>query len=330
MQNSKTQTLKIAKSMTESVGMLANEDMLASFSALHKPRLEQCLAASIDQYSAPVSAAPPASQLIEAMRYSSLAGGKRIRAMLVYMAALACNDKSQSDQPSATTDIAATAVELIHCYSLIHDDLPAMDDDDLRRGKPSCHIQFDEATAILAGDALQSLAFELLSSHAEATAELRISLQAELSKAAGVSGMVGGQAIDLAMVDRKPDYDTMVQMHRLKTGALIEAATQMGCLCGAGSTEQSQALRQYAQAIGLAFQVVDDILDIEGNTAQLGKPQGADMEANKPTFPSIIGLDAAKQQAHSLFQQAITALESFGGSADPLRALAQFIIARQT
>ena len=310
---------------TETLIDAGTDDPLERFVSQYKPHFEQFLSDRLAQLTQSIARTEQAGPLVDALAYSSLAGGKRIRAMLVYMAAQACGTPQQGN---GIADTAAAAVELIHCYSLIHDDLPAMDDDDLRRGKPSCHIRFGEATAILAGDALQALAFELLACDGEASANLRLNLVRQLSQAAGANGMVGGQAIDLAVVDQTPDYEALVNMHRLKTGALIEAATLMGCLCGGGNDSQARALRQYAQAIGLAFQVIDDILDIEGKTSELGKPQGADIQANKPTYPSIIGLDAAKREALELHRQALAALQGFNQQADPLRALASFIIER--
>jgi geranylgeranyl pyrophosphate synthase len=301
-------------------------DVLASFLSSHKARFEDYLASRLSHYSQDVGQNPQAQPLIDALAYSSLAGGKRIRAMLVYMAANACQ---ADDVPNTSmTDAAATAIELVHCYSLIHDDLPAMDDDDLRRGKPSCHIKFGEANAILAGDALQTLAFELLANEGDGNAELRIGLIRELSSASGVNGMVGGQAIDLAVVNQNISYDELVNMHALKTGALIDAATHMGCICAGGNSEQAEALRHYAQAIGLAFQVQDDILDIEGSSEQTGKPQGTDIAANKPTYPAIMGLSEAKAKAQSLCDEALEALAGFGAKADPLRSLATYIIQR--
>ena len=301
-------------------------DVLASFLSSHKAKFEDYLASRLSHYSQDVGQNPQAQPLIDALAYSSLAGGKRIRAMLVYMAANACQ---ADDVPNTSmTDAAATAIELVHCYSLIHDDLPAMDDDDLRRGKPSCHIKFGEANAILAGDALQTLAFELLANEGDGNAELRIGLIRELSSASGVNGMVGGQAIDLAVVNQNISYDELVNMHALKTGALIDAATHMGCICAGGNSEQAEALRHYAQAIGLAFQVQDDILDIEGSSEQTGKPQGTDIAANKPTYPAIMGLSEAKAKAQSLCDEALEALAGFGANADPLRSLATYIIQR--
>lgn len=301
-------------------------DVLASFLSSHKARFEDYLASSLTDYSQDIGQTPQAQAFIDALAYSSLAGGKRIRAMLVYMAANAC--QADNAPTAAMTDAAAAAIELVHCYSLIHDDLPAMDDDDLRRGKPSCHVQFGEANAILAGDALQTLAFELLANEGDGKAELRIGLVRELSRASGANGMVGGQAIDLAVVNQNISYDELVNMHALKTGALIDAATHMGCLCAGGNSEQAKALRHYAQAIGLAFQVQDDILDIEGSSEQTGKPQGTDIAANKPTYPAIMGLSEAKAKAQSLCDEALEALTDFGANADPLRSLATYIIQR--
>jgi geranylgeranyl diphosphate synthase type II len=301
-------------------------DVLASFLSSHKAIFEDYLASRLAHYSQGIGQNPQAQPLVDALAYSSLAGGKRIRAMLVYMAAKAC--QADNAPSAAMTDTAAAAIELVHCYSLIHDDLPAMDDDDLRRGKPSCHIKFGEANAILAGDALQTLAFELLANEGDGSAELRIALIRELSNASGANGMVGGQAIDLAVVNQSISYDELVNMHALKTGALIDAATHMGCLCAGGNSEQAQALRHYAQAIGLAFQVQDDILDIEGSSEQTGKPQGTDIAANKPTYPAIMGLSEAKAKAQSLCDEALDALADFGANADLLRSLASYIIQR--
>lgn len=306
---------------------------LDSFFQCYRPRLEQILASRLDQYTNNIGQQQQAQSLVDALRYSTLAGGKRIRAMLVYMAAQACGglatdtDSNKSNLLSII-DTAAAAVEMIHCYSLIHDDLPAMDDDDLRRGKPSCHIKFGEATAILAGDALQTMAFELLFNDGDASPELRIALSRELGRAAGANGMVGGQAIDLAVVNQSMSYQQLVNMHSLKTGALIDAAAHMGGVCANADNAQIQALRTYAKAIGLAFQVQDDILDIEGSSAQTGKPQGADIAANKPTYPAIMGLDEAKTQAQNLCIEAIEALSPFSQAADPLRALARYVIER--
>ena len=266
---------------------------------------------------------PLAEQLKQAIHYSLFNGGKRVRPVLVYAAALAITTDGDQDDLNA----AACALEMIHSYSLVHDDLPAMDDDDLRRGKPTCHIAFNEATAILAGDALQSQAFELLS-QMQCPAPTQVKLINILAKAAGPKGMVGGQAIDLAAEDQQIDLKQLEQLHSLKTGALIRAAIAMGATVAGANQQQLADLDRYALAIGLAFQVQDDILDIEGDTATLGKQQGADIAHNKSTYPSLLGLEQAKAKAQSLHQQALQALESFGPGADNLRELSAYIIGR--
>lgn len=268
------------------------------------------------------SPAPGAERLLEAMAYSLLTGGKRLRPLLAMASAEACGGAS------GCTDAVLVALEAIHAYSLIHDDLPAMDDDDLRRGQPTCHKAFDEATAILAGDALQSLAFETLS-QAQAQAPLLLALIGELARACGASGMVAGQAMDIAAVNQTISLGSLETMHRHKTGALIEAAVVMGALSSQGaSSEQIQALRQYAKAIGLAFQVQDDILDVTADTQTLGKQQGADQDLNKPTYVSLLGLTEAQNLAQGLIEQALMALREFGPGADHLRQLAHYIIRR--
>ena len=268
---------------------------------------------------------PPANvnpqKLHSAMRYSALNGGKRVRALLCYATAEFC----QTDVKIA--DAAASAVELIHAYSLVHDDMPCMDDDDLRRGKPSCHKQYDDATALLVGDALQSLAFEVLSQpNLCAQANQHINLLSILAKASGSLGMAGGQAIDLASVGKMINQTELEQMHRLKTGALIQAAALLGA--SSGTPEQTEAIRVYASNIGLAFQVVDDILDVEADSSTLGKTAGKDAESNKPTYVSLLGLTQAKALAQKLYDNAISALEPFGDSALRLRELADFITKR--
>ncbi len=263
--------------------------------------------------------------LEQAINYSLLAGGKRVRPLLVYGAAQAV---SGVELP-ADIDTIAAAVECIHCYSLIHDDLPAMDDDDLRRGLPTNHVKFDEATAILAGDALNTLAFELLANLPTTTSVTKVSLIQQLTAAAGTHGMVGGQFIDLQAADKTIDLDHLQTMHRLKTGALIESSVMLGAISANANADQLQALNSYAQHIGLAFQIVDDLLDIESTTEQLGKQQGADIAHNKPTFPALMGLEQAKQEAQNLHQQALTALAGFGDNALPLRHLADYIIERK-
>ena len=306
----------------------------------YRQRLEACLERQISRHTRRLQVrGSQTGSLLEATAYSALGGGKRVRALLTYLAADACSvapalhhhsEQQRHAEPSASlVDSAAMAVELIHCYSLVHDDLPAMDDDDLRRGKPSCHIQYDEATAILTGDALQALAFDTLSNASEGSAEQKLGLIRVLSQSAGLTGMVGGQAIDLAAVDQTLSYSELVTMHQLKTGALISAAVQMGAICAAATATQTQALTKYAEHIGLAFQVQDDILDIEGCAEQIGKPQGADIAANKPTFPAVLGLEQAKAKAIELCANAIDALVCFDSRADSLRDLAIYIIQRK-
>ena len=223
----------------------------------------------------------------------------------------------------------AAAVEMVHAYSLIHDDLPAMDDDDLRRGQPTCHIKFDEATAILAGDALQSLAFEQLTQLSDLPAATVVELVAMLARYGGCSGMVTGQAIDLAATGQALNLDQLKTMHNHKTGALIEAAVLMGAMAtGAASQQQLDALKSFAQNIGLAFQIQDDILDVESSTEQLGKQQGSDVANGKSTYTSILGLEQARSQAAELYQHSIASLAIFDERAEPLRQLASFIVKR--
>jgi geranylgeranyl diphosphate synthase type II len=266
-------------------------------------------------------------RLYQAMRYSVMNGGKRVRPLLVYAAC----ETLEGDLESA--DGAACAVELIHAYSLVHDDLPAMDDDDLRRGQPTTHKAFDEASAILAGDALQSLAFGVLADRRRnpQDAETRLQMIELLSQAAGPAGMVGGQAIDLGSVGLQLDQQALEVMHRHKTGALIEASVALGALASGNTDELARkALLQYARAIGLAFQVQDDILDVESDTATLGKTQGKDEAHDKPTYPALLGLDAAKDYALELRDQALHVLRPFGNSAEPLRELARYIVERRS
>ncbi len=262
------------------------------------------------------------SDLQEAMCYSTLHGGKRVRALLVYASAL-CVGKVVS-----LTHQAAAAVECIHAYSLIHDDLPAMDDDDMRRGKPSCHIQFSEASAILAGDALQARAFEYLSG-TTIHAERQLRMVHILAQASGAAGMVGGQAVDLASVNHTLSLQQLQRMHTLKTAALIKASVQLGALSSANVDQKMlDSLAVYADAIGLAFQIQDDILDVTANTMILGKQQGADAAQNKPTFVSLLGLEPAKNEAAALKEKAVTALQVFEGRAVHLEQLADYIIDR--
>ncbi len=265
------------------------------------------------------------ARLHEAMRYAVLGGGKRIRPVLVYASGEAFGvDPEQLDGP-------AVAVELIHAYSLIHDDLPAMDDDDLRRGRPTCHKAYDEATAILAGDAIQALAFQVLASDPSILVEpgQRLDMIHRLAIAGGSRGMAGGQAIDLAAVGRILNIEQLENMHRHKTGALIRVSVELGALSSPGyDASQFERVAEFADCIGLAFQVQDDILDVESDTETLGKPQGSDIQRNKPTYPNLLGMDGAKQAARELQQKAIHALEVFDERADTLRQIAEYIIAR--
>lgn len=265
-------------------------------------------------------------RLLDAMAYSLLLGGKRIRPYLVYVCGtLLGASLDDLDGPAA-------ALEAIHSYSLIHDDLPAMDNDDLRRGKPTCHKAFDEATAILAGDALQVLAFDIVASHPyqQVDAPAVVSMIAALAKAAGYSGMCGGQAIDLAHTNQQTTLAQLEQMHRLKTGALIECAVTLAWWCSPHRRQQDlDALQRFARALGLAFQVQDDILDIESDTATLGKPQGSDTKANKSTYPALMGLEQARQKARQLYDDAQAALAALPYNTDELSAFAQYIIERK-
>ena len=265
----------------------------------------------------------PAKHLYAAMRYSVFNGVKRLRPALCFAAA-----EAVASSDSNTAKVAA-AVEMIHAYSLIHDDLPAMDDDTLRRGMPTCHIQFDEATAILAGDALQSLAFKQLTELSELSPDTNLELVALLANLVGCNGMVSGQAIDLAATGRFVDIEQLTTMHSHKTGALIEASVRMGAMAtGVASNKQLDALGDFARAIGLAFQIQDDILDDLSSTEVLGKNQGSDKANQKSTYVSILGMDKAQSEAQRLYQQSLEALELFAQRAEPLRALAAFIVQR--
>ena len=261
------------------------------------------------------------AHLAEAMAYASLNGGKRIRPLLVYATGTALGaDESALDAPAA-------AIELIHAYSLVHDDLPAMDNDDLRRGKPTVHVAFDEATAILAGDALQALAFELLAA-ADTTPSVTLELLRTLAKAAGMQGMVAGQAIDLAAVGRSIGMEELRRMHGAKTGALIRAAVSMGGLVAGTSAHTSKALDEYASALGLAFQVRDDILDVEGDPEKIGKTAGKDAANAKPTYPALLGLDRSRALLDELLGQMYRALETITDDTSELICLAEFAARR--
>ena len=288
-------------------------------------RCQQRVEAALGRYLASENTLPV--QLHQAMRYAVLGGGKRIRPLLVYAAGQASGARQQA------LDVTACSVECIHAYSLVHDDLPAMDDDDLRRGKPTCHKVYGEAEAILAGDALQALAFSLLA-HADMGAiasHRRLQMIELLSQASGSRGMVGGQSLDLAATGKQLDIAELENMHIHKTGALIRASVLLGALCAEElPEEQKQALDHYGKYIGLAFQVQDDILDVTGNTEQLGKEAGADSALKKPTHPSLLGLTGARERARELHQAALDSLGGLDESADPLRWLSRYIVDRAT
>ncbi|HLU79714.1 MAG TPA: farnesyl diphosphate synthase [Burkholderiaceae bacterium] len=268
-------------------------------------------------------------RLHEAMRYAVLGGGKRIRAALVYAAGEASLQAGVAAPPAQqiALDHAAAAVELVHAYSLVHDDLPCMDDDTLRRGRPTVHVQFDEATAMLAGDALQPLAFEALASMPIAPALVVQAIQL-LAGAIGSQGMVGGQAIDCDSVGRVLAQDDLQQMHRMKTGALLEASVLLGGIVAGASSNTREGLTRYAAAIGLAFQIADDILDVTADTATLGKTAGKDAAENKPTYVSTLGLEGSRQLLQELREEARAALLPLGPSAASLSCLADFIVGR--
>jgi farnesyl diphosphate synthase len=271
----------------------------------------------------PANAVP--ARLHQAMRYSVLGGGKRIRPALLFATARTLG--LAEDEVEA----AACAIELIHVYSLVHDDLPAMDDDDLRRGRPTCHRAYDEATAILVGDALQALAFSVLAddSLGNVTAATRLSMIRTLAQAAGTAGMAGGQAVDLAAVGQTLSVEAVENMHRRKTGALIKGSVLLGAIgAGIDSGPDFQALQLFGDEIGLAFQIQDDILDVEGDVAVLGKTTGADAALSKPTYPSTVGLPAARDRARGLRDHAIAALAPLGARNAPLVELAQFVVSR--
>ncbi len=291
-----------------------NADTMLARLAADRARVDRCLEGLFEQR----HVVEP--RLEAAMRHGLLVGGKRLRPILVYAAgrALGADDNE--------LDIPAAAIELIHAYSLVHDDLPAMDDDDLRRGQPTVHKAFDEASAILAGDALQTLAFELL---ARSPSPRLGPLVATLAKASGRDGMAAGQALDLAAVGERPDLATLETMHRHKTGALIRAAVRLGGLVAVAEDDSRlRALDTYAAAMGLAFQVHDDVLDVTGDTDTLGKTSGADAARDKPTYPALLGLDGARAKAGALIDEALDAIAPLGEAAAPLAGLARYMIER--
>ena len=262
-------------------------------------------------------------RLLEAMRYSLMAGGKRLRPNLCLAAAEAVGGDAEDALP------AACALEMIHTYSLIHDDLPAMDDDALRRGKPTCHIAFDEATAILAGDALLTMAFEALASMSGCRPERCTDVIRIVAEAVGSRGMVQGQMLDMLSQGAALSLEQLEHLHALKTGAMIEASLAAGGLLAGGSAAQIEAVRVFGQRVGLAFQVVDDILNIEGDPAVMGKAAGTDRLRRKNSYPGLLGLAKSKEFAHNLIQQAIEAIAAFDAGADALRAIARYVVERK-
>ncbi len=294
---------------------------LGAWSAQQLATVEQALS----RWVACPAAGPVPADLCEAMRYAVLDGGKRLRPLLALAAAEAVNGHAQAALR------AACAVELIHAYSLVHDDMPCMDNDVLRRGKPTVHVQFGQAQALLAGDALQALAFELLTPEDESVAAVtQARLCRMLAQAAGFQGMAGGQAIDLASVGRPLASDQLHEMHRLKTGALLQASVMMGAACGGATLAAQNALRDYGSAVGLAFQVVDDILDVTADSATLGKTAGKDAAQDKPTFVSLMGLQASRDYAQQLLAHALASLDASGlENTHALRALADMLVNRQ-
>jgi farnesyl diphosphate synthase len=290
---------------------------LDTFRARCRARCESTLEAVL-----PAAEIEPA-RLHQAMRYAALGPGKRIRPLLCYGAGEALGVSP------ALLDRPAAAVELIHAYSLVHDDLPAMDDDDLRRGRPTCHRAFDEATAILAGDALQSLAFQTLAEASDLPPATRVAMVENLARASGSRGMAGGQAFDLAAEGQHLDRALLEHIHIHKTGALIRAAVRMAILAdGPVDAERAERLDRYAKCLGLAFQIQDDILDVEGDSATLGKTAGRDQVLDKATYPSIVGLAEAKELAATLIGDALSALAVFNERADPLRWIARALVGR--
>ena len=265
------------------------------------------------------------ARLHEAMRYAAQGGGKRIRPLLVYAAGELGDDFNE--EKNHALDSAAVAIECIHAYSLVHDDLPCMDDDDLRRGRPTVHKAYDEATALLVGDALQTRAFEVLA-NTRCDAHMRLAMISALASASGSRGMAGGQAIDLESVGKKLDLAGLKQMHAMKTGALLSCSVQMGGIAAKLNPTQMQHLKNYSEALGLAFQIVDDVLDATADSQTLGKTAGKDAANDKPTYVTLMGLDYAKKAATDLQETAIASLESFGAKAVALKDLALLVVNR--
>jgi farnesyl diphosphate synthase len=292
--------------------MLSFEDWVRAHGHRTELALEKLLDAAITN---PV-------RLHEAMRYAAQGGGKRIRPLLVYAAGELSEDTNQN-----ALDAAAVAIECVHAYSLVHDDLPCMDDDDLRRGRPTVHKAYDEATALLVGDALQTRAFEVLA-NTNCDADMRLAMISVLASASGSRGMAGGQAIDLESVGKKLDLAGLKQMHAMKTGALLSCSVQMGGIAAKLNSTQMQQLKNYAEALGLAFQIVDDVLDVTADSQTLGKTAGKDAANDKPTYVTLMGLDYAKRAAKDLQETAIASLESFGAKAQALKDLALLVVNR--
>lgn len=286
---------------------------------LYQKRIDNFLILQLDKL------AKNDEKLLQAMRYGLLIGGKRMRPYLAYITGEALG-ANLSD-----IDGVAGAIECIHAYSLLHDDLPAMDDDDLRRGQPTCHKAFDEATAILAGDSLQTLAFDILANHnfSQTIKPKQIKLIQQLISASGYQGMCGGQALDLAATDQQIPLEKLEVLHSLKTGALLQASVSMSAECSLNVLDKDkETLREYAQLIGLAYQVQDDIIDITSTEEELGKPTGSDLAANKSTYPALLGLEGAQQKAENLFQQALQALARLPYNTQSLADFATFIVKR--
>ena len=283
----------------------------------YQTRIQSVLESSLNNADVP-------ERLRSAMQYSTLSNGKRFRALLVYAAGLSV------DAPMSRLDHVAAAVECIHAYSLIHDDLPAMDDDELRRGQPTNHIQFGEATAILAGDALQTLAFEIIAAPSSGLSDVQArTILLKLAQSSGQIGMVGGQMLDIQATDKQLSRNSLEDVHRRKTGALINASVICGALSSDSvSDEQLRELSNYADNIGLAFQVVDDILDIESSTQELGKPSGSDIEMGKSTYPSLIGIQESKKLATNLYKESIVSIASIGDNTQLLEDLAELVVKR--
>lgn len=291
--------------------------MTNSFINTHQQRFNTYLARVITQ------TAGSAIKLEQAMQYAALNGGKRVRPLLTYATGHCVGAEIDA------LDAPAVALELIHCYSLVHDDLPAMDDDDLRRGKPTCHKVYGDALAILAGDALQTEAFSQLAGDDNNNAEKRVKMFQVLSRASGVAGMAGGQALDIAATGQAMQLQGLQTMHALKTGALITASVQLGAIAGDADEGNYQALTLFAEKIGLAFQIQDDVLDVESDTSTLGKRQGADADLNKVTYPALLGVEKAKALALETYESALTELDKFTEQAKPLRQLAAYIVQRK-